>query len=350
MPTLRQQLNDLIDKLSPDMEKAFQAAINDIKSEIVLKEVIAYLERRDIEGAIAALHIDAAAFRPLYEQYRAAFSSGGALVIHNMPTLTDPQNARVVVRWDVSNQAAEANIRQMAGNMVTNVTSSTVEGIRSAIVSSYAAGKGPNSIALDLAGRKSAVTGKREGGVIGLTGPQSDLIERTRANLASGDPKLMRKYFDLKTRNKSLDKAVQRAIDAGKPLDAETLQKLLMRLRDANLRLRGETIARTETLTAVLNAKHEAYRQALAKANRDEGLVIRTWRSAGDNRVRHTHMALNAEEVTGMDMPFVSPSGAMLRYPGDSSLGAGAGEVINCRCDVDYRFNFIESYARSRGR
>lgn len=60
-------------------------------------------------------------------------------------------------------------------------------------------------------------------------------------------------------------------------------------------------------------------------------------------------MILNNQEVRGMDLAFQSPTGAMLRYPGDTSLGAGAGEIINCRCDVEYNFDFAEAYARSRG-
>ncbi len=78
--------------------------------------------------------------------------------------------------------------------------------------------------------------------------------------------------------------------------------------------------------------------------------MTRKWRSAGDGRVRHTHIVLNGQEVRGMDLAFQSPSGAMLRYPGDTSLGAGAAEIIGCRCDVEYNFDFAEAYARSRGR
>jgi hypothetical protein len=350
MATLRQQLSDLIDKLSPDMEKAFREAVDDIKSEIVLREVVEKLDRRDVEGAIQALHIDPAAFRPLTEALRQAYNSGGLLTSQNMPRLFDPAGGRVVFRWDVSNQGAEANIRTLSSTLITNISEGTIAAARETIVSGYSQGAGPNTIALDLVGRKSAVTGKREGGVLGLNGPQAELIERTRINLASGDPALMRKYLDLKTRDKRLDGAVKRAIASGKPLDKETLNKVLMRLRDRNLRLRGETVARTETLTAVLSAKHEAFLQALSKSNRDANLVTRKWRSAGDGRVRHTHMVLNAQEVRGMDLPFQSPSGALLRYPGDTSLGAGAGEVINCRCDVEYNFDFAEAFARSRGR
>lgn len=350
MATLREQLNDLIDKLSPDMEKAFHAAVDDLKSEIVLREVVEKLEKQDIQGALDALHIDPAAFRPLTEALRTAFNSGGALVANNLPQLFDPQGARVVFRWDVSNQGAEANIRDLSSSLITNVTQGTIEAARQTIVNGYAQGQGPNTIALDLVGRQNKANGQREGGVLGLNAQQSALIERTRINLASGDPALMKKYLDLQTRDKRLDGTVNKAIAAGKPLDADTLNRVLMRLRDKNLKLRGETIARTETLTSVLSAKHEAYRQSLSKANRDETLVKRTWRSADDGKVRHTHMILNGQVVHGMDLPFVSPSGAQLRYPGDVGLGAGAGEVINCRCDVDYTFDFATAFARSKGR
>lgn len=349
MATIRQQLLDLIETLSPNMEKAFRVAIDDVKSEVVLKEVVEALERRDIDAAVRALHIEQSVFRPLAEAIRQAFSAGGSLVAKAMPKLTDLLGGRIVWRWDVGNQRAESIIREQSSKLITGITESVVEAARTTIEAGYAQGQGPNSIALDLVGRKSAVTGKREGGVIGLNGPQAELMARTRINLLSGDPALMKKYLALKTRDKRFDRAVTKAIDAGKPLDAETLNKVLMRLRDRNLKLRGETVARTETVTSVMTAKHEAYQQGLDASGRDASLVTRKWRSAGDGRVRHTHMILNGTEVVGMDLAFQSPSGAMLRYPGDTSMGAGAGEIINCRCDVDYNFDFAEAFARSRG-
>ncbi|MXN46059.1 head morphogenesis protein [Shinella kummerowiae] len=350
MATLRQQLLDLIDRLAPDMERAFLEAVEDIKSEIVLREIVERLERRDIEGAIEALHIDEAAFRPLAEALRQAYNAGGTMVVKDMPRLSDPLGGRVVLRWDVQNQGAEANIREISSKLITGITQQTREATREAIVSAYAQGQGPNTIALDLVGRQSRVTGRREGGVIGLNAPQAELIERTRINLLSGDPELMRKYLTLKTRDKRLDAAVRRAIDAGKPLDKATLDKVLMRLRDRNLKLRGETIARTETVTSVMSAKHEAYRQGLEKMGRDESFVTRKWRSSGRRNVRHTHQILNGQVVRGMDLAFQSPSGALLRYPGDTSLGAGAAEIVNCVCDAEYDYDFAEAYARSRGR
>lgn len=350
MATLRQEIDALLDRLEPTVAAAFREAIDDIKSNIVLREVVERLERRDIEGAVEALNIEGAAFRQLDEAIRQAYNAGGSLAAEWMPRLTDPMGNRVVFRWDARNQAAEAQLRDISSRLITGVVEDTRTAVREAMVEGYAQGQGPRTIALDIVGRQNRITGKREGGFIGLNGPQTALIIRTRDNLLSGDPARMRKYLELKTRDKRLDGAVRRAIETGKPMDAQTLEKLLARLRDRNLRLRGETIARTETFMSVAAARDTAYRQALAKANRDESFVKRIWRSAGDGRVRHTHMALNANEVKGMDLPFQSPSGALLRYPGDTSLGAGPAEIINCRCSIEYNFDFAEAYARSRGR
>jgi hypothetical protein len=37
----------------------------------------------------------------------------------------------------------------------------------------------------------------------------------------------------------------------------------------------------------------------------------------------------------------VSPSGARMMFPGDFSLGAPPEEIINCRCVVKHRVDFL---------
>lgn len=349
MATIRQQLDALIDTLTPAMEKAFRAAVDDIRSEIVLAEVVAKLEQRDIEGAITALHIDPEAFRPLSEALRQAFNQGGSIVAQNLPKISSPEGARVVVRWDGENQRAEQIIRTKAAQLVTLVTEDTKEMIRERIAAGYEQGQGPRAIATSIAGRIDKVTGKRVGGVIGMTAPQGRAVEKARVALSTGDIEGMKAYLDLSKRDKRFDARVRKAIEAGKPVDKETLDTITTKLTAAYIDLRGQTIARTETMMAVSASQHEAFQQALDKAGRDTSLVTRTWRSAGDRRVRHTHMVMNGQKVVGMDLAFQSPSGAMLRYPGDTSLGAGAAEVIGCRCLCVYSFDFAEAYGRSRG-
>lgn len=350
MATLRQQLLELIDKLAPDMERAFLEAIDDIKSEIVLREIVDRLERRDVEGAIAALHIDPSAFRPLSEALREAFNQGGLLVIQNMPPLREPMGGRVVVRWDGDTQRSQAIIREQSSALITEIAEDTMMMARETIAAGFAAGRGSRSIASDLVGRESRVTKRLEGGFIGMTSGLATTVEKARTALLTGDVEGMRRYLALTRRDKRFDRTVAKAIREGTPVQPDMVKKITGRLADSYVRLRGLHIAKTETARSVNAAQHEAYWQGLDKAGRDPSLVTRKWRSAGDRRVRDTHMVLNAEEVTGMDLPFRSPSGALMRFPGDGSLGAGPAELIGCRCICEYSFNFAEAFARSRGR
>jgi SPP1 gp7 family putative phage head morphogenesis protein len=87
---------------------------------------------------------------------------------------------------------------------------------------------------------------------------------------------------------------------------------------------RAETIARTETLTAV------SVGQAAAMSNAKELFpgMKKAWLSAGDARVRDSHAALNGD-VIPVDAKFDNG----LSYPRDTDSG-DASEVINCRCTL----------------
>jgi uncharacterized protein with gpF-like domain len=61
------------------------------------------------------------------------------------------------------------------------------------------------------------------------------------------------------------------------------------------------------------------------------------WIDVGDKDVRRGHHASEVASVS-IDEPF-TVNGEKLMYPGDSSLGASAGNTINCRCSSLYTFN-----------
>ena len=85
---------------------------------------------------------------------------------------------------------------------------------------------------------------------------------------------------------------------------------------------RSRTIARTESTAAANFAHHEAYA---------EGAVAEVeWVAAGDGRVRQDHADANGQRVE-LGQPF-SVGGDLLLFPGDSSQGASAANVVNCRC------------------
>jgi hypothetical protein len=245
-----------------------------------------------------------------------------------------------VVRFDSRNVRAEEWLRSHSSQLVTRVIEEQRTSIAQALDAGLRAGQNPNRTALDVVGRMNRVTGRREGGLLGLTGPQSEFVASARSELTTGDPASLRNYLTRSRRDKRFDRAVMKAINGGKALDAATIDQIVGLYSDRLLQLRGEMLARTETLTSIHAAKHEGFRQGLEKTNYPPEAVTRVWRAAGDSKVRHTHAAMSGQIVTGLVTPFVSPSGAMLRYPGDTGLGAGADEVIGCRCDDDYRIDF----------
>lgn len=335
--------DSLLATYEPRLAAAFREAIDEIKSSVILARVIERLERGDINGAVEAIQIEPEAFSALEIALQEAFNAGGTNEVGELPKVMDPQGNRVIWRFGVRNPVAEAILRDLSSTMVTHITDDQRHGIRQALEQGLARGANPRSTALDVVGRQSRVTGRREGGVIGLTRYQIEFIERARVHLASGDPELMNRYFELKTRDKRFDRTVMAAIRAGKPVTGEALTKIIGRLRDRNLLLRGEMLARTETMMALGSARDEAMRQQIEAGKVQAQDVKKRWHSARDNRVRHTHRVLNGQAV-GIDEVFQSPSGAMLRYPGDP--GAPISEISGCRCWCEYDVDYISAGLR----
>jgi uncharacterized protein with gpF-like domain len=87
-------------------------------------------------------------------------------------------------------------------------------------------------------------------------------------------------------------------------------------------------------------AKDEAFRQAVEAGEVSREQITKVWNATGDNRTRDSHADMDGQEVP-LDQPFVTPSGAQLMYPTDSSLGALAEETIQCRCYLEHRIDFF---------
>lgn len=202
--------------------------------------------------------------------------------------------------------------------------------------------KTPDQIARSLIGVKNRVNGLREGGIIGLTSRQVEFIISAEEKLRSGDPKLMRDYLQLGTRDKRFDRLVMKAIKEGKPVSAIDAGRMIARLKDRNLQLRAKTVARNESITAMRAGRHEGFVQLLETGRVSEDQIERSWSAASDEKTRLSHLALHGQKVIGLSQPFVSPiSGARMMFPGDQSLGAQAEEVVQCRCFEHIRLRFI---------
>lgn len=203
------------------------------------------------------------------------------------------------------------------------------------------AGQNPRATALDITGRINRATGRREGGIIGLSSTQTDAAIRARSELLSGDAAQLRNYLTRARRDKRFDSLVLRALKSGKPIARADVDRITGRYKDRLLALRGEMIARTETLAGLNAGKEEGIRQLIDSGKVPRSAVKKRWRSTGDGRTRDSHLVLNDVEV-GIDQPFVSPlTGAELMFPHDKSRGAPASEIIGCRCYYEIKIDYI---------
>lgn len=78
-----------------------------------------------------------------------------------------------------------------------------------------------------------------------------------------------------------------------------------------------------------------------------EAEVRKTWATVGDERVRPEHRAADSQQ-TDVNKPF-TVGGQQLQYPGDTSMGASAKNVINCRCSSVVDEDDVLAIRRARG-
>lgn len=326
----------LIAEFEPIVQQAFFEAVADIRSRITVRLLIERLERRDIAGAIEVLHIEREAFSQFETAIARAYEGGGISMAEQL-MLRDPQGHRIVFRFGVRNPDAEAWLRQHSAGAVTQILEGQLQGIRSALAEGMSQGLNPRTTALSIVGRVNRATGKREGGLMGLTAQQTAFVTNARRELLSGSAEAMRNYLNRERRDRRFDAAVQKAIREGRALPADMVERIVGRYSERLLALRGELLARTETMFALGQSRHDAMRQAIASGKVSADLVTKHWRSAGDNRVRHTHRVMNGKSV-GFSESFQSPSGELLRFPGDPS--APISETSGCRCTVEYKVDY----------
>ena len=64
------------------------------------------------------------------------------------------------------------------------------------------------------------------------------------------------------------------------------------------------------------------------------GKTNKKWIDVGDKRERKTHIEVGGT-ILPIDEPF-SVGESLLQFPKDTSLGASADEIVNCRCSIQY--------------
>jgi hypothetical protein len=326
------RFDQLIRSWEPHLQKAFIDAIYAIRNAAQVDQIARMLDRGDVDGAVRAVGLDPTQFRVFDKTFEAAYEAGGVATVNALPLVHDAQGFRVRFQFAIRNPVAEQWLRQYSSNMITGIVDDQRNMIRGFLQAGLEAGANPRTTALDLVGRVGA-SGKREGGTIGLTQSQEQWVRNYAQELEQTPGASLTRAL----RDARFDRAVQKAVSTGEPMGADLRAKMVTAYRNRALRYRAETIARSETITALHEAQNQALDQAVQSGGIDAGAITMTWRSAHDKRVRDAHRGLDGESIArgGVFQSSLGP----IRYPGDPS--ATAENRIGCRCWLEPSVDFL---------
>lgn len=328
----------LLDKYAPKLAKAFRDAINDLAKGADIPAVRRALQANDVNAAIEAMHLDPEAFSGFEEAFRTSFLDAGGAQARELPR-SDALGRPINVRFSGRNGPAEAFLRDHSSNMVSEILDETRTVVRETMVRGLEVGDNPTKIVPEVVGRIDA-SGRRSGGVLGLTAKQNQRVTDAAQELSSGSRSDLNSYLSRPLRDKRFDRSISKYAKDAKPVPQEIAKPALDSYRNRLLAYRAKVIGRTETMTAINRAKHAAFQQAIADGKIDATKVTKIWRSAHDARVRQSHAVLDGKRV-GFDEPFASPIGNFLQFPMDTSMGATADDIIQCRCQCEYKIDFF---------
>ena len=326
--------------MEPAIRKAFEDAIAHMISVAQVGLLEDAIAAGDIQRVLNVLQIGPSFFAPLDRAMGEALWQSGTATIAGLPKLRDPfSGQRVVIGFDGRHPRAEEWARGRAGNLITGIVDDQLVMVRAALTEAVMTSQPPRSAALEIVGRVNRATGIREGGLLGLTSQQAGYVRNLRGELA--DPATMANYLTRERRYRRFDKLVRDAMASGKPVAQADIDRIAASYGNRLLKLRGDTIAQNESITAMRAGQHEGYRQLVESGQVRDSQITRTWSATPDTFTRHDHMVMNGQTLTGVQANWTLPDGSQMRFPGDVSLGARAAETIGCRCHEQFRIRFI---------
>lgn len=336
----KQTIENLIALTIPEVQKIFLEVMQDIADRAMLNEMVAAIEAGDVEALYRASGFSPAALTPIIDRIERAYLESAGVTADGFPRRIKTPIGTVVFRFNGRNPRVEEDLRKNSSVLISRLTEEIRDNVRVSLERGMIEGQNPRSTALDIIGRVDPRTKQRVGGVIGLTPSQERWVANARRYLAEGDEK----YFALGLRDKRFDKTIMKHFENGKPVPMETMDKAILSYKNRALKYRAEAIARTETIQSMNRGEYMAHMQAVESGVLDRNNLTKYWDAVGDLKTRHTHFELEQrtkKKPLSIDEPFVSTSGSRMMFPGDSSLDADAAEIVNCRCRVVYKVNWL---------
>lgn len=235
-----------------------------------------------------------------------------------------------IVSYSGTNPRAIARLQLNGQRLITAITEGQRLAIGEALSAGLSSGYNPREVARAI----------RD--VIGLTPERAQTVANYRRALETLD----RRALSYALRDARSDSAIISAIESGRALKPERIDRLVDRYYARQVASRAEVIARTEMLRSMSEATQEAYDQAIESGQLEVDRVQCEWHRAADARTRDSHIYMGGQ-LRRHGVPFLSGSGNLLRHPGD--VDAPASDTIQCRCRKSWRVLSVGRSAVNRG-
>jgi len=326
----RQAFLSELDRRWPRLAREIRAAFKGLRDAADMTALRAAVEAQDVAAAMRAIGMDAGALGAVTASLAATYTAAGQAQVEAVRKASRargvPRGARITAGFDPGNPVAAEWARKLSSGRIQEIAEDTREGIRATIRAGLDAGQSPLDTARDVRG------------MIGLHSQQAAYVRNARAELA--DPARMANYFTRERRDRRFDPTVRKAMREGRALTRKEIDRIAGRYSERLLIYRSETIARTETLAALSAGRDEGIRQLVESGKIEADQVTRKWDATGDSKTRPSHAAADGQE-RAQGQPF-AVGGYPMQHPGDTSLGAPAGEVANCRCFMAISVSFFK--------
>lgn len=330
----RRQYYRLLDLNARKTSAAYTRAIGDMATATTLTDLTDQIEAQDVDGVMEALNFTPAYLGAVTAAITATYTLGGTETAATFPRVTLPRGLRAKIKFDLSNPRAEAELRGMSGGLIREITAGQRLLIQTALADGFTLGEGPRATGLRIVGRIDRRTKRRNGGLIGLTDAQGKYATKALTELRTGD---LRAYLTRELRDRRFDATIIRALLDKKPVPAKTIEGAVRSYNNRLLKMRANTIGRTETIGALNGGRDEAVKQLIDTGAIERENIKKIWDATGDARVRPTHAAADGQEADTEG--FFTIGGARMEHPGD--WRGPASERINCRCFMRTEIDFI---------
>lgn len=316
----RTALLELAAKLEPRIRERFIQAVQAIKSENKLKDLVAAIQSGDRTAIAQASGLqDVATIADdmqavLQDAYRKAGQATGG-------SLRTSDGAAIKFNFDGYHERAASFMAQNRASMIKDVVKTSRDAIAEALRQGIVENKTPIQAAKTIRS------------MIGLDERRARALLNYRSALERGD-------FGVASARDvggNAERTLNAASGGRVNLSPSRIDSLVEQYGSRLLRSRAGTIAATETFKVLNQGAEDAMEQFVEERGVQRSVVRRFWVATDDSHTRPDHAempALNADGV-GMDEPFQLPDGGTIMYPHDPD--APPEQTINCRCTMVYR-------------